>query len=171
MARACRLDGGSCSITTWSPRQCCLWPDVSSSMSLAQFADASFAYPGTEILAGASMLIRPGDRLALLAPTGAGKSTVLRLLAGDMQADAGDVRVRGGASVAYLRQSQELSGAGTLLDALLEPFAELQRLHEQLIATEAELHAGDTATLGRYGEMQERYQNQAVTSWRRGSGG
>ena len=67
-------------------------------MSLAQFADASFAYPGTEILDGASLLIRPGDRLALLAPNGAGKSTVLRLLAGDMQLDAGDVRVLGRAS-------------------------------------------------------------------------
>jgi ATP-binding cassette, subfamily F, member 3 len=129
-------------------------------MSLAQFSDASFAYPGTEILDGASLLIRPGDRLALLAPNGAGKSTVLRLLAGDMAADAGDVRVLGRASVAYLRQSQELSGAGTLLDALLEPFADLQRLHDQLIATEAELHAGDPATLARYGEMQERYQHQ-----------
>src|SRR5499427_6268702 len=129
-------------------------------MSLAQFSDASFAYPGTEILTGASMLIRPGDRLALLAPNGAGKSTVLRLLAGDIQADAGDVRVLGRASVAYLRQSQELSGAGTLLDALLEPFADLQRLHEQLLATEAELHTCDAAALARYGEMQERYQHQ-----------
>jgi ATP-binding cassette subfamily F protein 3 len=129
-------------------------------MSLAQFSDATFAYPGTEILDGASLLIRPGDRLALLAPNGAGKSTVLRLLAGDLQLDAGDVRVLGRASVAYLRQSQELSGAGTLLDALLEPFADLQRLHEQLIATEAELHTGDAATLARYGEMQERYQHQ-----------
>ena len=90
----------------------------------------------------------------------AGKSTVLRLLAGDIQADAGDVRVLGRASVAYLRQSQELSGAGTLLDALLEPFADLQRLHEQLLATEAALHTGDAATLARYGEMQERYQHQ-----------
>jgi ATP-binding cassette subfamily F protein 3 len=129
-------------------------------MSLAQFSDATFAYPGTEILDGASLLIRPGDRLALLAPNGAGKSTVLRLLAGDMQLDAGDVRILGRASVAYLRQSQELSGAGTLLDALLEPFAELRRLHEQLIATEAQLHTGDAATLARYGEMQERYQHQ-----------
>src|SRR4029079_9879741 len=129
-------------------------------MSLAQFSDATFAYPGTEILAGASLLIRPGDRLALLAPNGAGKSTVLRLLAGDMQLDGGDVRVLGRASVAYLRQSQELSGAGTLLDALLEPFADLPRPHAQRTAPEAELHGGDPAVLARYGEMQERYQHQ-----------
>ena len=128
-------------------------------MSLAQFADASFAYPGTDILAGASLLIRPGDRLALLAPNGVGKSTVLRLLAGDLQLDAGDVRVLGRASVAYLRQSQELSGAGTLLDAILEPFADVRRLHEQLTEIEARLGGGDPAELARYGALQERYQH------------
>ncbi len=127
-------------------------------MSLAQFADARFAYPGNDILAGASLLIRPGDRLALLGPNGTGKSTALRLLAGDLQPDSGDVRVLGRASVAYLRQSQELSGAGTVLEALLEPFADLQRLHDQLAAVEARLGDGNPADLARYGELQERYQ-------------
>src|SRR5215475_14084178 len=120
-------------------------------MSLAQFADVSFGSPGTEILTGASLLIRPGDRLALVGPNGTGKSTALRLLAGDIEADAGDVRVLGRASVAYLRQSQEFRGAGTLMDALLEPFAELQRPHEELLATEARLGGGNEADLRRYG--------------------
>src|SRR5882672_3340833 len=111
-------------------------------MSLAQFADVTFGYPGTEILTGASLLIRPGDRLALLGPNGTGKSTALRLLAGDLRADAGDVRVLGRASVAYLRQSQEFSGHGTLMDALLEPFAALQKLHDELTAIEHRLAAG-----------------------------
>ncbi|HXI58292.1 MAG TPA: ATP-binding cassette domain-containing protein, partial [Polyangia bacterium] len=111
-------------------------------MSLAQFSDAHFGYPGTQILAGASLLIRPGDRLALLGPNGTGKSTALRLLAGDLQADSGDVRVLGRASVAYLRQSQELSGRGTVMDALLEPFAALQKLHDELTAIEHRLAAG-----------------------------
>jgi ATP-binding cassette, subfamily F, member 3 len=127
-------------------------------MSLAQFADASFGYPGTEILDGASLLIRPGDRLALVGPNGAGKSTALRLLAGDLQPDGGDVRVLGRATVAYLRQSQELSGAGTVLEALLEPFADLQKIHDQLVALEGRLAEGDACDLGRYGELQERYQ-------------
>src|SRR5882672_1610035 len=111
-------------------------------MSLAQFADVTFGYPGTEILTGASLLIRPGDRLALVGPNGTGKSTALRLLSGDLQADAGDVRVLGRASVAYLRQSQEFAGAGTLLDALLEPFAALQSLHDELAALEHRLAEG-----------------------------
>jgi ATP-binding cassette subfamily F protein 3 len=127
-------------------------------MSLAQFADASFAYPGNDILDGASLLIRPGDRLALVGPNGTGKSTALRLLAGDLQPDSGDVRVLGRASVAYLRQSQELSGAGTLLDALMEPFADLQKVHDELLALEGRLAAGEPSELERYGELQERYQ-------------
>src|SRR5437764_14046591 len=127
-------------------------------MSLAQFADASFSYPGNEILDGASLLLRPGDRLALLGPNGTGKSTALRLLSGDLLADSGDVRVLGRASVAYLRQSQELAGGGTLLEALLEPFADLQRLHDEIAALETKLGDAKPEELARYGELQERYQ-------------
>ena len=126
-------------------------------MSLAQFADAHFSYPGTEILAGASLLIRPGDRLALLGPNGTGKSTVLKLLAGDLKVDSGDVRILGRQTVAYLQQSHQLGGAGTVLDALLEPFAHVQTMHEELQRLEAHLADASEADLARYGELQERY--------------
>ena len=126
-------------------------------MSLAQFADAHFSYPGTEILAGASLLIRPGDRLALLGPNGTGKSTVLKLLAGELQVDAGDARILGRQTVAYLRQSHQLGGEGTVLDALLEPFAHVQAMHEELQRLEARLAETSEAELKHYGELQERY--------------
>jgi len=129
-------------------------------MSLAQFSDVTFGYPGTEILTGASMLIRPGERMALLGPNGTGKSTALRLLAGDLSADSGDVRVLGRASVAYLRQSQEFAGAGTLMDALLEPFAALQALHDEMTAIEHRLGEASPAEVQRYGELQERYMRE-----------
>jgi ATP-binding cassette, subfamily F, member 3 len=126
-------------------------------MSLAQFADVHFGFPGKEILVGASLLIRPGDRLALLGPNGTGKSTVLKLLAGELAADSGDVRVLGRFTVAYLQQSQQQSGEGTVLDALLEPFAHLHEMHDQMVLLEARLGAGDPTELKRYGELQERY--------------
>jgi ATP-binding cassette subfamily F protein 3 len=129
-------------------------------LSLAQFADAHFGYPGTEILTGASLLIRPGDRLALLGPNGTGKSTVLKLLAGELQLDAGDVRVLGRQTVAYLRQSHQLGGEGTVLDALLESFADVQALHDDISHLEAHLAEADEATLKRYGDLQERYRVQ-----------
>jgi ATP-binding cassette subfamily F protein 3 len=127
-------------------------------LSLAQFADAHFGYPGNEILTGASLLIRPGERLALVGPNGTGKSTALRLLAGDLQPDSGDVRVLGKTTtVAYLRQSQEVRGDGTILEAILEPFAHLQQMHDELTRIESHLHEAPQAELERYGELQERY--------------
>ena len=115
-------------------------------MSLAQFADASFGYPGTEILTGASLLIRPGDRLALLGPNGTGKSTALRLLAGDLQPDSGDVRVLGRATSPTCASRRSWRARGTLLDALLEPFAELQKLHDEMAALETRLGGRPTPT-------------------------
>ncbi len=126
-------------------------------MSLAQFADVHFGFPGKEILTGASMLIRPGDRLALLGPNGTGKSTVLKLLAGELAADAGDVRVLGRFTVAYLQQSQQQVGDGSVMDALLEPFAHLHEMHDEMVALEARLGDAAPADLKRYGELQERY--------------
>jgi ATP-binding cassette subfamily F protein 3 len=126
-------------------------------MSLAQFADVHFGFPGKEILTGASLLIRPGDRLALLGPNGTGKSTVLKLLAGELAADSGDVRVLGRFTVAYLQQSQQQAGDGSVIDALLEPFSHLHAMHDEMIALEGRLGAADPADLKRYGELQERY--------------
>ncbi len=126
-------------------------------MSLAQFSDVRFGYPGNEILTGASLLIRPGERLALLGPNGTGKSTALKLLAREMAPDAGDVRMLGKASLGYLRQSQGHLSGGTVRQELLAPFAELQAQHAALTALEAKLGAGDGEDLRRYGELQERY--------------
>src|SRR6185436_9165330 len=82
----------------------------------------------------------------------------LRLLAGDLQPDGGDVRVLGkSTTVAYLRQSQELGGGGTILEAILEPFAHLQQMHDELTRIEGHLHTATPAELERYGELQERY--------------
>ena len=127
-------------------------------MSLAQFSDVSFGFPGNDILVGASLLIRPGERLALLGPNGTGKSTALKLLAGESTPDAGDVRMLGKATLGYLRQSQSHLDEGvTVREALLAPFSELRAQQTALAAIETKLGDADPETLRRYGELQERY--------------
>ncbi len=122
---------------------------------LVQLADVHFAYPGTEIFSGVSWQVNAGDRIGLVGPNGAGKSTLLRLLDGQLSPDGGQVARARGVTVAYLHQSQEFHGAGTLWDTLLAPFAELLAMREELHRLEHQLT--DEAALARYGHLQEIY--------------
>jgi ATP-binding cassette subfamily B protein len=61
-----------------------------------RFEDVRFSYrPDREILKGVSFVVPPGRTLAIVGPTGAGKSTISRLLFRFYDANAGAVRVDG----------------------------------------------------------------------------
>ena len=63
------------------------------------FDEVTFAYPdGTAGARGISFVIQPGERVALVGPSGAGKTTIAHLLLGLLHPDSGSVRV-GGAPV------------------------------------------------------------------------
>jgi ABC-type multidrug transport system fused ATPase/permease subunit len=56
--------------------------------------DVRYAYrPGHDVLNGVSLVVRPGERLAIVGPSGAGKSTIGRLIAGIDAPRSGSVRV------------------------------------------------------------------------------
>jgi len=61
-----------------------------------RFAAVHFAYePGRPALAGADFEVRPGERVALVGASGAGKTTVINLLLGFIRPDQGTVLVNG----------------------------------------------------------------------------
>jgi len=57
--------------------------------------DISLNIGGHDLLRGISVSFEPGTLTTLLGPNGAGKSTLLGVAAGDLQASAGEVRLRG----------------------------------------------------------------------------
>ncbi|HZS36831.1 MAG TPA: ATP-binding cassette domain-containing protein [Polyangia bacterium] len=125
---------------------------------LAQLGDVHFGYPGTELFAGLTWQVNPGDRVGLVGPNGCGKSTLLRLLDGRLTPDAGTVARARGLTVAYLKQSQEFEGHGLIFEALLKPFQKVLALRDELHALEQKMHmVHDEKTVARYGELQELY--------------
>jgi len=61
-----------------------------------RFKEVHFAYePGREALAGTTFDIRPGERVALAGPSGAGKTTVINLVLGFIRPDRGSILVAG----------------------------------------------------------------------------
>jgi ATPase subunit of ABC transporter with duplicated ATPase domains len=67
--------------------------------------DISKSYGAVQVLERVSLVVSPGDRIGIVGPNGIGKSTLLRVLAGVEQPDAGEI-VRSGA-VGYLPQEPE----------------------------------------------------------------
>jgi len=61
-----------------------------------------------------------GDKVGIIARNGTGKSTLLRIIAGDEDADSGDVIFRGGLRVGWLPQEPDFDLAKTALQQLTE---------------------------------------------------
>ncbi|HZI93596.1 MAG TPA: ABC transporter ATP-binding protein [Patescibacteria group bacterium] len=60
------------------------------------FDDVRFTYPGgIEVLSGLSFVIRPGEKVAIVGSTGAGKTTIVRLLIRLYDVDGGAIRIDG----------------------------------------------------------------------------
>ncbi len=61
-----------------------------------EFEDVSFTYPdGTEGARGVTFVIDPGERAAVVGPSGAGKTTIAHLLLGLLHPQSGSIRVGG----------------------------------------------------------------------------
>jgi ATP-binding cassette, subfamily F, member 3 len=123
---------------------------------LVQLADIHFGYAGQDLFEGITWQVNAGEHIGLVGPNGAGKSTLLRLMAGELTPEAGQVARARGTTLAYLHQSQEFKGEGTVLSALLHPFAHVLALREELGALTRRLETDHApADLARYGHLEE----------------
>ena len=66
------------------------------------------------VLDGVVLSVTPGEKVGLVGRNGSGKTSLLKILAGANQADAGEVSRRRGLRVGYLPQEFELDGARTV---------------------------------------------------------
>ncbi|WP_270733068.1 ABC-F family ATP-binding cassette domain-containing protein [Shimia sp. Alg240-R146] len=91
---------------------------------LLQMSDISLTFGGDPIFDQLGLVVQPGDRVALVGRNGSGKSTLMKVMAGLVEPDRGDIVVPAGISVGYMDQDPDMSGYSTLgefASAGLEP--------------------------------------------------
>jgi ABC transport system ATP-binding/permease protein len=89
-------------------------------MPLISLHDVRLAFGGPPLLDGSSFQLEKGERVGLLGRNGEGKSTLLALLAGEREPDAGRVDRARGLRVARLAQDVPRDLSGTVLDVVTE---------------------------------------------------
>ncbi|UOA27057.1 ABC transporter ATP-binding protein uup [Pseudosulfitobacter sp. DSM 107133] len=83
---------------------------------LLQLNEISLTFGGDPVFENLSMIVQPGDRLALVGRNGSGKSTLMKVAGGLVEPDKGEVIAGPGVSVGYMEQDPDLSGYATLGD-------------------------------------------------------
>lgn len=120
-------------------------------MALISFQEVSLGFGGPPLLDGVSFQIEPGEKLGLLGRNGAGKSSLLRLISGELQPDAGTVTLTRGIRVGCLPQEVPEALPGTVREIVLTGLGEAGEKwlhHERLVA--ADTHGAEVDALHRW---------------------
>ena len=124
-------------------------------MSIVRLDNVSKAFAGTPVLEGVSLRIEEGEHIGLIGRNGTGKSTIFRLITGEMEPESGVIERMKRARVACLAQLPKVDEATTIEDIVLHSFDDLVALEKELKRLEERMADGDEAALEEYGPKQE----------------
>jgi len=94
---------------------------------------------------GFSLFIGERDRIAVVGSNGTGKSTLMKIVTGEVEADAGTIHKSSFTSVGYLPQELIGHAGRTLLEETLKAFEDLQQLQSRFDVISAEIERRTTA--------------------------
>jgi ATPase subunit of ABC transporter with duplicated ATPase domains len=136
-------------------------------MTLIELRSIEKFYGGRPLLRGLGMNVGPGARIGLVGGNDAGKSTLLRILAGSEVVDGGEVTWRRGLRTAYLPQ-HVVGDERTPPEVVRAGRPEIAELKGDLDACETQLGAPEVSFLRR---MQRAPERHGQSSWAASSDG
>ena len=76
--------------------------------------DIKLSFGGTPLLDGANLQVEPGDRICLVGRNGSGKSTLMKIAAGMVESQSGEVFRHPSSTIRYLEQAPDFGGYTTV---------------------------------------------------------
>ena len=98
-------------------------------------------YPTGEVLKDVSWEVKSGDRIGLVGVNGAGKSTQLKIIAGEIEPTSGEVIRPNSLHIAYLTQEFEVDPGRIVRDEFWRAFGEANQVHEGLHRVQHEMQS------------------------------
>lgn len=137
---------------------------------LLQATGITKSYGIQSVLDGISLMVNEKERVGLVGVNGAGKSTFLQILAGEMSYDSGQIHKSKETTIGYLAQNSGLQSDKTIQEEMLAVFAPLLEAEAELRQLEADI--ADPALAEdpkRYEDLLERYARRS--DWFKDHGG
>jgi ATP-binding cassette subfamily F protein uup len=100
-------------------------------MALLTLSNAHLAFGHVPLLDGAAISLEAGERIALIGRNGAGKSSLLKILAGLDKPDDGTLQLQTGLRRVYVAQEPLFASGSNVFDAVSEGVAEARALRER----------------------------------------
>jgi macrolide transport system ATP-binding/permease protein len=103
---------------------------------LLTIANLAKSYGDNQVLANVTLTMHRGDKWGLVGANGVGKSTLLKIVVGEVEADAGHAELAPGVKIGYLPQVLAASAALTLDELLAQSQARLHAVEARMRAVE-----------------------------------
>lgn len=117
-------------------------------------------YPTGEVLRDVNWEVKPGDRIGLVGVNGAGKSTQLKIIAGELEPTSGEVIRPASLHIAYLTQEFEVDLRRTVREEFWRAFKAANEIHEALSVVHQEMETADPERLDQLIHQMDRLQRQ-----------
>jgi ATP-binding cassette subfamily F protein 3 len=96
-------------------------------------------YTGKTLFSGISFAINPTDKIALMGKNGAGKSTIMKIIAGELKPTRGGVRAPKEAVIAYLPQHLLTQDTSTVFEEAAKAFKQVFEMRDEMEQLNKEL--------------------------------
>ena len=112
------------------------------------------------IIRDATFTVDEGSKVAIVGNNGTGKSTLLKIIIGELPADDGEVTLKKDATMGYLAQYQEDAFGSNILDTVLAAREDLLSMEKKLSEMEQQMSTIDHSELEAFMENYHKLQHQ-----------
>ncbi len=116
-------------------------------MAVISLSDAQLAFGHVALLDHAELSLEAGERVGLIGRNGTGKSSLLKIIAGQGKLDDGQLVMQQGLRIAYVEQEPAFDANASIFDAVAAGVADIQALLSEYDSLASNMGSGDDAKL------------------------
>jgi ATP-binding cassette subfamily F protein 3 len=117
-------------------------------------------YPTGEVLKDVTWEVKPGERVGLVGVNGAGKSTQLKIITGEVEPTSGEIIRPSSLRIAYLTQEFEVEPTRTVREEFWTVFVEANQIHQQMLTVHHQMETASPKELDKLIDRSDKLQRK-----------